>query len=135
MASPSYICNVTNVRKSSTHSPAHSLLLYLFLEDFSHSDNTQLSENIRWRQGMELVHKLRGGFPDFIMSQSKKFQQSIHSALNKIACNYSSHSKVPTSLHTHSGCVCTVLLTDTVYNEVISAPVGRCSGQYCYTQQ
>ena len=43
---------------------------------------------------MELHHKLRGMFQSLVVEQSKKFQQAVHSALNKLICNYGSHAKV-----------------------------------------
>ena len=43
---------------------------------------------------MELHHKLRGVFQSMVVRQSKKFQQAVHSALNKLICNYGSHAKV-----------------------------------------
>ena len=43
---------------------------------------------------MELHHKLRGIFQSLAVEQSKKFQQAVHSALNKLICNYGSHAKV-----------------------------------------
>ena len=43
---------------------------------------------------MELHHKLRGMFQSLVVEQSKKFQQAVHSALNKFICNYGSHAKV-----------------------------------------
>ena len=43
---------------------------------------------------MELHHKLRGMFQSLAVEQSKKFQQAVHSALNKLICNYGSHAKV-----------------------------------------
>lgn len=43
---------------------------------------------------MECVYKHRGELQKLIMHHTKKFQQATHSALNKMACNYGSHSKV-----------------------------------------
>ena len=49
---------------------------------------------MQWKHQIELVHKLRVDFQELVMTNSKKFHQATHSALNKIACNYGSHSKV-----------------------------------------
>ncbi len=94
VAAPSYVCDVTNSRQQSSQPSRHTLIMFLFLEDPSSTEKTQLSDNIRWKQQMEVVHKLRVMLQGLIMSQSRKFHQATHSALNKIACNYGSHSKV-----------------------------------------
>ena len=43
---------------------------------------------------MELLHQLRVEFQNVVVTHSKKFQNSVHSVLNKLICNYGSHAKV-----------------------------------------
>ena len=98
---PSYICEISNTRiRPSTTTPRSNssvptdrrLHLFIFLEDTTWDSG--LGKNCQWKQNMELHHKLRGMFQSLAVEQSKKFQQAVHSALNKLICNYGSHAKV-----------------------------------------
>ena len=43
---------------------------------------------------MEGVCELKEMMEQLLYSQQKKFRQATHSVLNKLLCNYGSHSKV-----------------------------------------
>ena len=92
----SFMCDATNSHShTSQHlSRQHTLLVFLFLTSPSTCENSRLSDSMQWKHQTELVHKLRVDFQELVMTYSKKFHQATHSALNKIACNYGSHSKV-----------------------------------------
>ena len=98
-----YICEISNMRiRPSTTTPSSNsnssvptnrhLHLFIFLKDTAQESG--LGKNCQWKQSMELHHKLRGAFQSLIVEQSRKFQQAVHSALNKLICNYGSHAKV-----------------------------------------
>lgn len=100
---PSYACEITNLRTSSNASRTpcssslalnHRLQLFVFLEDSSDCKKTGLGKNSQWKQSTELHHRLRGLFQKLVVDHSKKFHQAIHSALNKLICNYGSYAKV-----------------------------------------
>ena len=70
----------------------HFLQLFIFLEEGG--GRRSAADNDQWRQLFSLVHELRGRFDSLVVSHSKKFQQTTHSALNKLICNYGSYTKV-----------------------------------------
>ena len=101
IVTPSYICEISNVRTRPSSTIPHSgssfptnrhLHLFIFLKDTT--QDSGLGKNCQWKQSMELHHKLRMMFQSLVVDQSKKFQQAVHSALNKLICNYGSHAKV-----------------------------------------
>ena len=43
---------------------------------------------------MEEIQEVRGTLSHLIHSHQRKFHQAVHSALNKLICNYGTHLKV-----------------------------------------
>lgn len=84
--------SIATSRSNSSVPTNRRLHLFIFLEDTTRDSG--LGKNCQWKQNMELHHKLRGMFQSLAVKQSKKFQQAVHSALNKLICNYGSHAKV-----------------------------------------
>ena len=119
VVTPTFALDITNTRSgndtTSTSIPGrsrpppiaakHILNLFIFLEDVGATRRQGIGENNQWKYCMEVFHKLREDFQNVVVSHSKKFHQVIHSALNKLVCNYGSHAKVLLSrLYIH--CIC-----------------------------
>ena len=101
---PSYICEISNLRPrpsstTTTTSRPHSstdphVELFIFLEDTNHQEKDGLGKNCQWKESIELHHKLRKSFQNLAVHHSRRFHRAVHSALNKLICNYGSHAKV-----------------------------------------
>ena len=106
---PSYTCEITNLRTrpssttTTTNRPYssrqaeaanHHIELFIFLEDVDHREKSGLGKNCLWKESIELHHKLKEAFQRLAVDHSRKFHQAVHSALNKLICNYGSHAKV-----------------------------------------
>ena len=105
---PSYICDISNIRTPTSTGTSTSgaprstavtslnrhLELFIFLEDTNERERSGLGKNCQWKHSFELHHKLRGAFQNLAVEHSKKFHQAVHSALNRVICNYGSHAKV-----------------------------------------
>ena len=104
---PSYLCEISNLRprpssttttsrphNSTTTAVDHHIELFIFLEDINHQERDGLGKNSQWKEGIELHHKLRKSFQNLAVQHSRRFHRAVHSALNKLICNYGSHAKV-----------------------------------------
>ena len=81
-------------RRQSVVEVNHSLELFIFLEEAGAEGDKRLNNNEHWKHIFCLVHELRRNFDRLVMTHSKKFHQTIHSAMNKLICNYGVHAKV-----------------------------------------
>ena len=79
--------------RSARVSNGRTLLLFVFLEAEGRGEGRRgVCEE--WLDGFSLVQELRSRFDGLVMDQSRKFQQAVHSALNRLICNYSTYTKV-----------------------------------------
>ena len=94
---PSIVCEVANSRSRGGEKPSsvaanHSLKLFIFLEQAG--SKRVRNDNEQWRQTMEVIRELRSSFNTLVVTHSRKFHQALHSVLNKLICNYGTHTKV-----------------------------------------
>lgn len=99
MSVPSYTFNLKRAVASQSRSVIASranssriLHIFMFLEEGSSKDCH--TPNQRCQHYMRLVSALREKFDEFVTAHSKVFQKAVHSALDKLICNYGSQSKV-----------------------------------------
>ena len=100
MCVPSYAFEVKRSTpsqgRSTTASRVNSsrtLHVFVFLEEEkSAADRRTPSQHCL--HTVRLLAALRDCFDEFVTTHSKLFQKTIHSALNKLICNYGSQSKV-----------------------------------------
>lgn len=141
---PACCCQLSNSRPASGCHPdrpsrvsqQHTLLLFMFLEDVSAGRGRVSCPNARWRQQMEQIQEVRGTLSRLIHSHQRKFRQAVHSALDKLICNYGTHLKVRV-MATASAWVCFRPPSHSADCHFVahSLPYGRrCSVQYCKTQ-
>ena len=93
---------VAEARRQSEVEANRSLEVFIFLEETGAEGDKRSNCNEHWKHVFCLVHQLRRNFDRLVMIHSKKFHQTIHSALNKFVCNYGSHAKVSFKLFLHN---------------------------------
>lgn len=81
-------------RRSRVKQKRHLLLLFMFLEEVSGTSSGRIGLSDWWSEHMELVYGVRGQINNIVHSHQRKVLQAVHSALNKLFCNYELHNKV-----------------------------------------
>lgn len=95
--SPSIACTVQDARGQSASRVAtrHSIQLFVFLEEVGEVKGRRREPTSEhWRCCVALQRALRVNLERLVERHARKFRQAVHSALNKVVCNYGLHTKV-----------------------------------------
>lgn len=84
------------------------LQLFLFFEHQVVTGRSGLGGNSQWTHHMDLTSTLRKNLLSLMSTESEKFHKAVHSALNKLICNYAVYAEVLpfTIIHKHVDLYC-----------------------------
>lgn len=70
------------------------LQLFVFFEEVRVGCDYVVGENKRWSYHMTLLRAMRTNLPSLLSVHSAKFYKAVHSALDKLICNYAFYTEV-----------------------------------------
>ena len=74
--------------------PAQILQLFVFFEERGAGRGYVVGENKHWSDHMTLLRALRNNLTSVLTVHSEKMCSAVHSALDKIICNYTHYAEV-----------------------------------------